>query len=89
MKKSNATVEELPKWKIPVTWQMCGFVYIDALTLEEAMEIAKDEDGQIPLPIDGNYVDGSWELSDPNPDYVRECYNNNQKNKILGENQHE
>lgn len=49
----------------------------------------KDEDGQIPLPIDGNYVDGSWELSAPNPDYVRECYNNNQKNKILGENQYE
>ena len=81
MKKSKQTAEELPKWKIPVTWQMCGFVYIDAPTLEEAMEIAKDEDGTIPLPNDGNYVDGSWELSDSNPDYVRECYNNNQKNK--------
>lgn len=81
MKKSKPTVEKLPKWKIPVTWQVCGFVYIDACSLEEAMEIAKDEDGQIPLPIDGDYVDGSWVLSETNPDYVRECYNNNQKDK--------
>lgn len=50
-------------WKIPVTWEMCGNVVVEAATLEEAMNIARDDDGVIPLPDDSYYVDGSWRLS--------------------------
>ena len=57
------TCKELPVWRIPVTWEMCGIVKIYAATIEKAMEIAKDEEGVIPLPDNGNYVDGSWHLS--------------------------
>ena len=42
---------ELPEWTIPVTWEMCGKVKVRAATIEEAMEIAKDEEGVIPLPM--------------------------------------
>jgi hypothetical protein len=50
-------------WKIPVTWEMYGNVVVEAPTLQEAMDIARDDDGVIPLPNDSYYVDGSWRLS--------------------------
>lgn len=50
-------------WKIPVTWEMYGNVVVEAPTLQEAMDIARDDDGVIPLPDDSYYVDGSWRLS--------------------------
>lgn len=65
-------------WRIPVTWEEYGTVFIEADTLEEAMEIAKDEAGEIPLP-EGDYVDGSWRLTETDTEVVRELYNNNQK----------
>ena len=58
-------------WKIPVTWEMYGCVRIEAETLEEAMAIAEDPDGRIPLPDDGAYVDGSWTLASTEPEDVR------------------
>ena len=58
-------------WVMPVTWEMCAYINVDADTLGEAMEIARDEAGTIPLPGDGaNYVDGSWNLSSKNEDYL-------------------
>ena len=45
-------------WRIPVTWSMCGFVSIDADTLEEAMDIARDDDNFLPLPSEADYIDG-------------------------------
>ncbi len=49
--------------KVPVTWSMCGFVEIDADTMEEAMEKFNKNSDYIKLPTDGEYVDGSFELS--------------------------
>ena len=69
----------MKKWKIPVTWEVCGYVYVDADTLEEAMETARDDEGVIPLPDDNDYVDGSWRLSETDENFVREMYNDNQQ----------
>lgn len=50
--------------KIAVTWEMCGVVDIpQAHTIEEAMEIFNNESDYIKLPSDGEYVDGSFQLS--------------------------
>ena len=68
-------------WKIPVVWQMAGTVEIEAKTLEEAMMIAEDDEGVIPIPDDGDFVDGSWELDCTCQKCVRELYNNNQKDE--------
>ena len=57
-------------WKIPVTWEMCAYIKVEAATLEEAMKIAEDPDGKIPLPSDGSYVDGSWALSSTERDEI-------------------
>lgn len=39
--------------KVAVTWQMCGYVNIDADTMEEAMEKFNNESDYIKLPVDG------------------------------------
>ena len=54
-------------------------MYVDADTLVEAMETARDDEGVIPLPSESDYVDGSWRLSETDADFVRELYNDNQK----------
>ena len=69
----------MKKWKIPVTWEVCGYVYVDADTLVEAMETARDDEGVIPLPTESDYVDGSWRLSETDENFVREMYNDNQR----------
>lgn len=68
-------------WRIPVTWSMCGFVSIDADTLEEAMDIARDDDNFLPLPSEADYIDGSWDLSHTDVEVVRQCYNHNQSDE--------
>ena len=68
-------------WRIPVTWSMCAVIPIEADTLEEAMEIARDENGEIPLPpaTESDYLDGSWCLSHDDTEIVRQCYNGGRK----------
>ena len=57
--------------KVAVTWQMCGFVDIEAPTMEAAMEKFNEESEYIPLPQNGEYVDGSFELSSEEPEEMR------------------
>ena len=66
-------------WEIPVTWEVYGRVVIEANTLEEAMEKARDDEGVIPLPDENDYVDGSWRVTEEDVEIVRTLYNNNQK----------
>ena len=65
-------------WKIPVCWTMMGTVKVEANPLAEAIEIAKDDDGVIPIPDDGTFLDGSWEVDCFDENYLREWYNGNQ-----------
>lgn len=72
----------MKEWKIPVCWEMCGTVTVQANTLDEAMEIARDDDGNLPLPVDANYIDGSWNLSHDDAEEIRSCYNGGQQDEI-------
>lgn len=58
-------------WDIPVSWEMYGIISVESETLEQAMKVAQDEDGNIPLPANAHYVDGSWRLSSDEEEYVR------------------
>ena len=49
--------------KVAVTWEMCGYVDIEADTMEEAMKTFNEDSDYIKLPNDGEYVDGSFRLS--------------------------
>ncbi len=48
--------------RLAVTWEMCGYVDVEADTLEEAMDKFNKESDYIKLP-NGDYVDGSFRLS--------------------------
>ena len=69
----------MKSWSIPVTWEVYGRIVIEANTLEEAMEKARDDEGVIPLPDENDYVDGSWRVTEEDVEIVRTLYNNNQK----------
>lgn len=50
--------------KVAVTWEVCGYVDIPgAKTVEEAMEIFNKKADYIKLPTNGEYIDGSFQLS--------------------------
>lgn len=72
-------------WKIPVCWTMMGTVEVDANTLDEAIEIAKDDVGIIPIPDDGTFMDGTWEVDCTDISYLREWYNGNQMDDSDGD----
>ena len=69
-------------WKIPVSWGMAGTVKVEANTLAEAIEIARDDDGVIPIPDNGEFLDGTWEVDCEDEDYLRKFYNDNQEDEI-------
>lgn len=50
-------------WKIPVTWEMYGIVEVNAPTIERAFNKVNFDNDDIPLPTDGDYVDGSFRCS--------------------------
>jgi len=58
-------------WKVPVTWEVCGEVDIEANSLEEAVEIFKEKMDEVPLPSESYYVDGSFRLTSENLEELR------------------
>ena len=72
--------EKRKTWRIPVTWEMSGFVEVETNTLAEAIAMVEWDMGEtIPLPDDGNYVEDSWKVIPDDPEEIRESYNNNQQ----------
>jgi len=45
-------------YKVPVVWQMYGYVEVEADSLAEAIHEAEDA----PLPDNGEYIEGSFEV---------------------------
>ena len=69
-------------WKIPVVWQEMGTIVVEANTLAEAIEIARDDDGIIPIPDDGTFLDGSWEVGCEDEEFIRAYYNFGKKDEV-------
>lgn len=65
-------------WEIPVTWEMCGVIQIEAPTIKEAIRKILTEEENVPLPDDSYYVDSSLVASMDDEEECRELYNNNQ-----------
>lgn len=51
-------IESQPRsYKIPVSWEMYGYITVQANTLEDAIEMAEN----FPLP-DGSYIEDSFKI---------------------------
>ena len=59
------------KIHLPVSWEMCGMVEIEANTINEAMDIFEKTQDHIPLPNDFDYVDGSFDLTTKEPEVIQ------------------
>ena len=58
------------KIRLPVSWEVCGMVEIEANTINEAMDIFEKTQDHIPLPNDFDYVDGSFDLTTKEPEVI-------------------
>ena len=47
-------------YRVPVVWQMYGYVQVEAESMSEAIHEAMNA----PLPIDGDYIEGSFEVDE-------------------------
>lgn len=47
-------------YRVPVVWQMYGYVEVQAETHNAAVNAAMDA----PLPTDGSYIEGSFEIDE-------------------------
>ena len=54
--------EELPEWKLPVSWEMFGEVSVRAKNIEEAIQYFQRSSDLIKLPK-GTYADASFDLT--------------------------
>jgi hypothetical protein len=51
-------------FKIPVSWEVFGIVEIEANSLDEAINIFDETSDDIPLPLENDYIDGSFNRED-------------------------
>lgn len=64
------------KQRIAVTWKMCGYIEVEADSIEEAMDMVRENPDAYPLPYDYyDYVDGSFMLSTNNVDEMKAMCN--------------
>ena len=49
-------------YKIPVVWQMYGYVEVEAESMVEAVDKVQNGNGDMPLPDTADYVEGSFEV---------------------------
>lgn len=54
----------MKQYSIPVTWSVSDKVVIEAESLEEAVQFVKDHIEEIPLGMNPEYIDGSYQIDD-------------------------
>ena len=63
----------MKKYKIPVTYEVWGIVEVEAKSLEEALKYFDENEDIIELPINPEYIDGSFKREE---DEICEFNNN-------------
>lgn len=61
----------MSKIKLPVSWEVSGFVEVEADSIEKAMEYFEENVDSFSLPNDWEYVDGSFALTCTEPEYIK------------------
>ncbi len=56
--------------KVPVSYEVCGFITVQADSVEEAVEYCENHIDELPLAEEPEYVDGSYELTTTDPDEI-------------------
>ena len=60
------------KVKLPVTYEVCGIIEVEADSVESAVKLFEETSDDIPLPYNAEYVDGSFRLSCSDIDDIKD-----------------
>jgi hypothetical protein len=60
--KMEKITPQMKTYKVPVVWQMYGYVEMPANSIDEAVKKVENGYGDVPLPADADYVEGSFEI---------------------------
>ena len=71
----------MAKFYLPVSWEVCGVVTVEAANLEEAIEYFNENTDEIELPAENDYVDGSFCLSTTETDDLRFMHEDEKKRR--------
>lgn len=63
----------MPIYKIPVSYEMCGLIEVEADSIKEAIEYAIEHADDYDLPNEEHYIDGSWQTE--TDEEIVELYN--------------
>lgn len=55
---------------LPVTWEMCGYVVVEADDIPAATSLFDRTSNEIPLPPGAEYVDASFHLTSEDPEEI-------------------
>jgi len=58
----------MPEFKVPVTWEMCGWVKVEAADMKEALEKFDPQVMSLPPESEQDYVDSSYRLTTTDPE---------------------
>lgn len=59
------------KHRVAVTWESCGYIEVEANSLEDAMNDVRENPDNYSLPLENDYVDGSFCLSTDDVEEMR------------------
>ena len=62
-KEKVLEITEQKEWIVPVTWEMCGLIKVKAKSASDAFNKVKNDEEDYELPLEKNYVDGSFTTS--------------------------
>ena len=82
---SSLCNKEEREWMLPVTWEVCGFVKVKGITLEDAISNFERDVDDIPLPSSSSYIDGSFQLTSRDEDFIM-LYNKKPVSEEIKEN---
>lgn len=59
-------------FRLPVTWEVCGWINVEAESLEDAVKDFKENSEDYELPTDDcEYVESSFKLSEDNIEILK------------------
>ena len=60
-------------YKVPVVWSMMGYILVDAESSEKAKEYVKEHKNDLSLPINGQYLEDSFEVDEDGEPFTIDC----------------
>ena len=71
----------MAKFYLPVTWEECGVIEVEADSLEMAIEYFNEHSDEIDVPNEKHYVDGSFCLSTAEAEDLRFMHESEKKRR--------